>query len=193
MARWFGAGMFGLAADRFGRKIPFIINTALLIIFEMTTGFCATYQSFVACRVLFGIAMGGLYGNAASTALEDCPEASRGIISGMFQSGYPFGFLLATVFNFALAERTEHGWRLLFWFGACPPVLIILFRFFLPETEAYGDRLALRNERRGVRNLTNEAMEGATTHCSIFTYLTLFVAGLTFTVSTQSLPHRFMF
>lgn len=174
--------MFGLAADRLGRKWPFIANVFLLIIFELVTGFCTTYESFVACRVLFGIAMGGLYGNAASTALEDCPDASRGLISGMFQSGYPFGFLLATVFKFALADRTEHEWRLLFWFGACPPLLLIIFRYFLPETEAYGDRLALRNERRGVRSLANEAVEGAVTHWPIFAYLALFVAGLSFTV-----------
>jgi SHS family lactate transporter-like MFS transporter len=114
MSRFIGAGLFGLATDRLGRKWPFIVNDTLLIIFELTTGFCTKYQSFVACRVLFGIAMGGLYGNAASTALEDCPEPSRGLVSGMFQSGYSFGFLLATVFKYALANRTSHGWRLLF-------------------------------------------------------------------------------
>ena len=189
MSRFLGAGMFGLAADRFGRKYPFIVNIALLIIFEMATGFCTTYQSFVACRVLFGIAMGGLYGNAASTALEDCPEASRGLLSGMFQSGYAFGFLLATVFKYALAERTVHGWRLLFWFGACPPVLIIIFRFCLSETGAYGQRLALRNEQRGMRSLAEEANEGVKTHWSILAYLMLFVAGLSYTVSSQSLGH----
>jgi SHS family lactate transporter-like MFS transporter len=85
MVRVIGATMFGLASDRLGRKWPFIVNAALLVIFEMATGFCADYGSFVACRILFGIAMGGLYGNAASTALEDCPEESRGLISGMFQ------------------------------------------------------------------------------------------------------------
>jgi SHS family lactate transporter-like MFS transporter len=186
MSRFLGAGMFGLAADRMGRKWPFIVNVALLIIFEMATGFCTAYQSFVACRVLFGIAMGGLYGNAASTALEDCPEESRGLISGMFQSGYSFGFLLATVFKYALAERTVHGWRLLFWFGACPPVLIIIFRLFLKETGAYEDRLRLRNEQQGIKSLAEEAYEGVTTHWSMLAYLTLFVAGLTFTVSTRS-------
>ena len=193
MSRFLGAGIFGLAADRIGRKYPFIVNVVLLIIFEMATGFCYTYASFVACRILFGIAMGGLYGNAASTALEDCPEASRGLISGMFQSGYSFGFLLATVFKYALAESTIHGWRLLFWFGACPPVLIIIFRLCLPETGAYGDRLALRNEQRGVRGLAEEANEGVKKHWSIFAYMTLFVAGLTFTVSSRSWLHCFSF
>ncbi|KAG0645506.1 Carboxylic acid transporter [Hyphodiscus hymeniophilus] len=180
MTRFVGAGLFGLAADRLGRKWPFVVNLVLLIVFELTTGFCTTYQSFVACRVLFGIAMGGLYGNAASTALEDCPEPSRGLVSGMFQSGYSFGFLLATVFYYALAERTSHGWRLLFWFGACPPVFIIAFRIWLPETDAYCERLALRNERRNVRTAAQEAKDAAQVHWLILVYLTLFVAGLTF-------------
>ena len=159
-----------------------MVNVTLLIIFEMTTGFCATYQSFVACRVLFEIAMGGLYGNAASTALEDCLEASRGLISGMFQSGYSFGFLLATVFKYSLAERTSHGWRLLFWFGACPPLLVIVFRIFLLETDAYGERLALRNERRGV-SLAEEAREVVKMHWFILMSLMLFVAGLALIMS----------
>lgn len=72
--------------------------------------------------------MGGLYGNAAATALEDCPERARGIISGMLQQGYAFGYLLATVFARALVGTTSHGWRPLFWFGAAIPVLIIAFR-----------------------------------------------------------------
>lgn len=51
------------------------------------TGFCNTYEQFLGCRALFGIAMGGLYGNAAATALEDCPAPARGLISGMLQQG----------------------------------------------------------------------------------------------------------
>ena len=105
----------GIAADRYGRKWPFIVNNILFIILELGTGFCETYNQFLACRALFGIAMGGLYGNAAATALEDCPEAARGIISGMLQQGYAFGYLLATVFARGLVDTTSHGWRPLFW------------------------------------------------------------------------------
>ena len=70
-----------------------------MLIFQ-GTGFCQTYPQFLACRALFGVAMGGLYGNAAATALEDCPEEARGVISGILQQGYAFGYLLATVFDF---------------------------------------------------------------------------------------------
>jgi SHS family lactate transporter-like MFS transporter len=65
----------------------------------MAIGFCKTYNQFVVCRTLFGIAMGGLYGNATSTALEDCPGRAKGLVSGIFQSGYPLGWLLVTAFS----------------------------------------------------------------------------------------------
>jgi SHS family lactate transporter-like MFS transporter len=67
MLRSVGSIIFGLAADRYGRKWPFIINNVLFIVLELGTGFCATYEQFLGVRALFGIAMGGLYGNAAAT------------------------------------------------------------------------------------------------------------------------------
>jgi len=185
MFRFVGAATFGLAADRLGRKWPLLVNILLLMIFELTTGFCTAYKSFVACRVLFGIAMGGIYGNAAATALEDCPKPARGLMSGLFQSGYALGFLLATVFKFALVEKTSHGWRALFWFGAGPPLLIIIFRYWLPETDTFIERQALRNSERHLRSLAKEAKTATYKHWPILIYLLLWVAGLTFIVGAR--------
>lgn len=67
MFRSVGSTLFGIAADRYGRKWPFIVNNLLFIVLELGTGFCTTYKQFLAVRALFGIAMGGLYGNAAAT------------------------------------------------------------------------------------------------------------------------------
>ena len=67
MLRSVGSIIFGLAADRYGRKWPFIVNNLLFIVLELGTGFCSTYNQFLGVRALFGIAMGGLYGNAAAT------------------------------------------------------------------------------------------------------------------------------
>lgn len=114
MLRSVGSVLFGIAADRWGRKWPFIVNNILFIILELGTGFCNTYKQFLACRALFGIAMGGLYGNAAATALEDCPFEARGFVSGLLQQGYAFGYLLATAFSRALVGTTSHGWRPLY-------------------------------------------------------------------------------
>ncbi|EQL00820.1 sugar transporter family protein [Ophiocordyceps sinensis CO18] len=148
MFRSIGSVVFGIAADRYGRKWPFIANNLLFILLELGTGFCNTYQQFLACRALFGIAMGGLYGNAAATALEDCPEQARGLMSGILQQGYAFGYLLCAAFARALVNTTPHGWRPLYWFGACPPVLFIAWRLLMPETANYRERERMRNEAR---------------------------------------------
>ncbi|MCJ1442267.1 MAG: hypothetical protein MMC23_002760 [Stictis urceolatum] len=137
MMRSIGSIIFGIAADRYGRKWPYVVNMILFITFELATGFCQIFHQFLAVRALYRIAMGGLYGNVAATALEDAPGEARGILSGMLQQGYAFGYLLATVFSRALVNTTPHEWRPLYWSGACPPILLIVFRWFLPETDTY--------------------------------------------------------
>lgn len=94
MLRSVGSIVFGLAADRWGRKVsrrtyqfivnsltglqwPFVVNNLLFIVLELGTGFAQTYNQFLACRALFGIAMGGLYGNAAGMNNTDSKESSR--------------------------------------------------------------------------------------------------------------------
>jgi len=181
MFRSVGSIAFGLAADRYGRKWPFVVNNLLFIVLELGTGFCQTYKQFLACRALFGIAMGGLYGNAAATALEDCPEEARGLISGMLQQGYAFGYLLATAFARGLVNTTSHGWRPLFWFGACPPVLIIIFRLCLPETAAFNEREAVRNEQGNIgKTFIAEGKVALKRHWLLLVYLVLLMAGFNF-------------
>ena len=171
MLRPLGAAIFGLAADRIGRKWPFIIDCVLLIAFELATGFCKTYKQFLAMRALFGIAMGGIYGNATVTALEDCPKEAQGLLSGIFQSGYPFGFLLATVFWEAFNGRTRYEWRPLMWFGAGFPVVLIIGRWFMPETDKYNKRKALRSHGSGVEVILAEARQGLVRHWVLLIYL----------------------
>jgi SHS family lactate transporter-like MFS transporter len=181
MFRSVGSTIFGIAADRYGRKWPFVVNNLLFIALELGTGFCQTYKQFLACRALFGIAMGGLYGNAAATALEDCPQAARGIISGLLQQGYAFGYLLATAFARGLVDTTSHGWRPLYWFGACPPVLIIIFRLCLPETQAYQRRVAIREQQASVAGtFVAEGKVALKKHWLLLIYLVLLMAGFNF-------------
>ncbi|KAK3943233.1 putative sugar transporter family protein [Diplogelasinospora grovesii] len=186
MFRSVGSILFGIAADRYGRKWPFIINNVLFIILELGTGFCQTYSQFLTCRALFGVAMGGLYGNAAATALEDLPEEARGLMSGILQQGYAFGYLLATAFARGLVDSTSHGWRPLFWFGACPPVLIILFRLMLPETQIYQQHASVRRTAESSghdsvsKTFIREGKVALKRHWILLTYLVLLMAGFNF-------------
>ncbi|KAM0306507.1 hypothetical protein HYE67_002518 [Fusarium culmorum] len=183
MFRSVGSITFGIASDRYGRKWPFVINNLLFIVLELGTGFCQTYKQFLACRALFGVAMGGLYGNVAATALEDCPEEARGLISGMLQQGYAFGYLLCTAFARGLVDTTSHGWRPLFWFGACPPALFIIWRLMLPETQAYQERQRLRQEAgadgKG-KVFIKEGKVALKHHWLLLVYLVLLMAGFNF-------------
>jgi SHS family lactate transporter-like MFS transporter len=125
--------------------------------------------------------MGGLYGNAAATALEDCPEEARGLISGMLQQGYAFGYLLATAFARGLVDTTSHGWRPLFWFGAGPPVLIIAFRLMLPETKSFRERQAVRAESGNIAGtFVKEGKVALKKHWLLLVYLVLLMAGFNF-------------
>lgn len=94
--------------------------------------------------------MAGLFGPAASTALEDLPYEARGILSGLFEQGYATGYLLAAVFYRALVPTTSPGWRSLFYFGAGPPILIIIFRLCLPETNHFLVQRAEREARHAM-------------------------------------------
>ncbi|EEY22349.1 sugar transporter family protein [Verticillium alfalfae VaMs.102] len=191
MFRSVGSVIFGIAADRYGRKWPFVVNNLLFVILELGTGFCQTYRQFLVCRALFGVAMGGLYGNAAATALEDVPEAARGLMSGILQQGvssrssaaqfvcltdtyvltqYAFGYLLATAFARGLVDTTPHGWRPLFWFGACPPVLFIIWRLMLPETQTFLAHKRLR-EHAAHQHETTASADGSPQRSVTSTFL----------------------
>ncbi|RLN54947.1 hypothetical protein BBJ28_00026775, partial [Nothophytophthora sp. Chile5] len=150
-------------------------------VLELATGFCTNFTQFLWVRALFGIAMGGLYGNVAATALEDCPPAARGIISGMMQQGYAFGYLLAVVFARALVNTTSHGWRPLFWFGACPPVLIIIARLYLPETKVFQERQVVRQATHNVtKTFVAEGKVAFKRHWMLLIYMVLLMAGFNF-------------
>jgi SHS family lactate transporter-like MFS transporter len=103
-----------------------------------------------------------MYGPAASTALEDLPYESRGILSGIFQNGYSTGYLLVAIFYRAFVPTTSHSWRTLFWFASGPPVFIIIFRLMLPETNHFQVMKAEREARIAADALeqTNGSAEG---------------------------------
>ncbi|KUI58337.1 hypothetical protein VP1G_05589 [Cytospora mali] len=98
MLRSVGALIFGAISDHYGRKWPMIVVLVLFIILELASGFAQNLTQFLAIRSLYGIAMGGLFGPAAATSLEDLPYDARGLLSGMVEQGFGMGYLLAAVF-----------------------------------------------------------------------------------------------
>lgn len=129
-----GAVIFGMLADRYGRRIPLMANVIYFSLIELLSGFANTYTQFLVLRALFGIGMGGEWGVGASLAMEHAPRKWRGVLSGILQSGYSIGYLLA-----AVASRVilPFGWRWMFWLGALPALLALYIRTKVPESEAW--------------------------------------------------------
>lgn len=130
-----GAVVFGLLSDRYGRRRPLMANVIYFSLIELLCGFSPNYTFFLVMRALFGIGMGGEWGVGASLTMEAAPVRWRGILSGILQSGYSIGYLLA-----ALAARfllPAWGWRPMFWIGALPALLALYIRTKVPESEAW--------------------------------------------------------
>ena len=97
MMRPLGALIFGLLGDRFGRRVPLMVDIIFYSLMELLTAFSPNYTVFLIFRALYGIGMGGEWGLGASLAMESLPARARGLASGILQQGYSFGFLLAAV------------------------------------------------------------------------------------------------
>jgi MFS transporter, SHS family, lactate transporter len=123
-----GALVFGLLADRYGRRVPLIANLVLSAFVQLFTGLAPTFAWFLILRALFGLVMGGQWGVGVSLAMEKIPAAKRGFFSGILQEGYALGYLLAAVAYFAFFNRW--GWRPLFFLGSLPALLTAAVVFF---------------------------------------------------------------
>ncbi|PPQ89293.1 hypothetical protein CVT25_000918 [Psilocybe cyanescens] len=132
-----GAVVFGILSDRYGRKWPLVWNLILVAILELGAGFVKTFRQFLALRSLFGIGMGGIWGLAAATALENLPVEARGIASGFLQEGYAVGYLIAAVINLFLVPEVSAGWRSLFWTASGISLFAAFIRMLLPESEVF--------------------------------------------------------
>src|SRR5215469_12060454 len=134
-----GALLFGMMAERYGRRPTLMLNIVCFSVFELASAFAPTLQSFLVCRALFGIAMGGEWGVGAALALESLPASGRGLFSGVLQEGYVVGNLLAaalygTVFPHLHGTGMLTGWRVMFMIGALPALLAFYMQFKVKES-----------------------------------------------------------
>jgi len=135
MLRPLGALIFGVCADRFGRRGPLMINILLYSGLELATGFAPSFGIFLLLRGLYGIAMGGEWGVGAALALESLPAERRGFFSGVLQQGYAVGFLLAAIAFYVVFPH--FGWRAMFFVGAAPALLVVYIRTAVRESDAW--------------------------------------------------------
>jgi MFS transporter, SHS family, lactate transporter len=137
-----GAVLFGIMADRFGRRVPLMLNVIYYATISILCGFAQSYGVFFALRMLFGIGMGGEWGVGASLALESASPRLRGLLSGLLQEGYAIGNLLAAfafriIYPYFNAQYPGNGWRAMFFIGGLPALLSLFIRSRVKESEAW--------------------------------------------------------
>lgn len=175
-----GALIFGFLADRYGRRTPLMANVVFFSVVELLCGFSPNYTVFLVLRTIYGIGMGGEWGVGSSLAMESVPPKWRGTISGIVQSGYSCGYLLAAVA--AKVVLPLWGWRAMFWAGGLPALLAFYIRWKVTETEAWK-----QNRMPGFGLIA----KAAAAHWKLFLYLIGMMALMNFlSHGTQDLyPH----
>jgi SHS family lactate transporter-like MFS transporter len=147
MMRPLGALIFGWFADRYGRRVPLMVDIGIYSLMELLTAFAPNYWAFIGLRALYGIAMGGEWGVGAALAMEALPAKSRGFFSGVLQQGYASGYLIAAIaFYFVYPV---YGWRGMFIVGALPALVILYIRSNVPESDAWKKNVAARTGQTG--------------------------------------------
>ena len=158
-----GGFVFGMLADRYGRRRPLMVNLALFAVVEVLTGLAPNYATLLVARSLFGVVMGGQWGVGASLVMEKAPAHSRGMFSGLLQEGYAAGNVLAALAFFLFFGRL--GWRPLFFLGSLPALLLaVLIRFGVSESEVW--------EKARVQTW-GEQLREMVSHWKLFLYLTV--------------------
>jgi len=132
-----GALLFGLWADRVGRRIPLIVD----VLFYSTVGFLCAFAPnltvLVVLRLLYGIGMGGEWGLGAALAMEKIPRERRGFFSGFLQEGYAFGYLLAAAAYLLVSQGLGLSWRWLFALSIVPALISLLIRTRVEESSVW--------------------------------------------------------
>ncbi|HMI58822.1 MAG TPA: MFS transporter [Gemmatimonadaceae bacterium] len=160
-----GALIFGVLADRYGRRIPLMINLVFYSALEVASGMATSYTMFFWLRAAFGIGMGGEWGVGATLVMEKAPVKLRGMLSGLLQEGYATGNLLASIAYFLIFPHW--GWRPLFFIGGLPALLAIFVRMRVKESEVWQ-----RTRHHDFKSL----FRAIVSQWRLFLYLTLLMA-----------------
>ncbi len=160
-----GALLFGVLADRCGRRLPMIVNLCLFAVVELATGFVHSFVHFLLIRGLFGVVMGGQWGVGVSLAMEEVPAPYRGLLSGLLQQGYAIGFLIASGAYFLLMP--SYGWRTLFYLGSLPALAAAL----LVALRVRESRVWIHGHRSSFAGLAQDLRS----HWKLLLYFTFFM------------------
>jgi MFS transporter, MHS family, proline/betaine transporter len=150
-ARPVGSAIFGAYADKIGRRFLLIFTIAGVGVMSLLSGFLPTYQHvgvvayvlYCVLRFFMGCFFGGEYAVGHTFAIEYAPHGKRGQISGFIQSGFPLGYVFASLVFAAIsyiagkAILAQYGWRIAFMTGVVPVFLALWIRGNLQESPEF--------------------------------------------------------
>lgn len=145
-----GALLFGLSADRVGRRVPLMVDVSFYSVIGFLCAFAPNFTVLVILRLLYGIGMGGEWGLGAALSMEKVPAERRGVFSGLLQEGYAFGYLLASVAALVVMNWLGLSWRWLFGLSIIPALISLIIRYRVKESEVWEaaqDRMRLTKTR----------------------------------------------
>lgn len=197
-----GALLFGLLADRYGRRPVLVANILGFSAIELACAFAPSLHALLVLRALFGIAMGGEWGVGAALAFETLPKEGRGIFSGVLQEGYAVGSILASAaFGLFYAGIHWHGlslpgigWRGLFLLGATPALLALYVQARVPESPVWLAGAERRAQNRRSHSTSGFVWAGQLAHfLPTFLFLVLLMtAFMSFSHGTQDVYPTFL-
>ncbi|HEY6447579.1 MAG TPA: MFS transporter [Acidobacteriaceae bacterium] len=192
-----GAFLFGVMADRFGRRPTLMLNIACYSVLELSCAFAGSMHTLWVLRALFGIAMGGEWGVGAALAFETLEKENRGFFSGLLQEGYAVGYLVAAAAYALLFPWFSHfswhghdfGWRGMFLIGAAPALLVFYIGMKVEESPAWKEGRSLEARTLPRMGLFHSLLQFAPT----FVFLVLLMTGFnSFSHGTQDLYPTFL-
>jgi len=130
-----GGLVFGVLADRAGRKRIMIASILVYVAGTAGAGFARSLDAMVACAALAGVGIGGQWAAGQTLLGETVPPRLRGRFGALAQTGAPLGLGLATVIATQIAPHI--GWRAAFWASCAPVVLVPLIAWLVPESDVW--------------------------------------------------------
>lgn len=186
-----GALVFGMLADRYGRRPVLMFNILSFSVIELACAFAPSLAVLLVLRALFGIAMGGEWGVGAALAFETLPKEGRGAYSGLLQEGYAVGSILASA---AFAFLFEHiGWRGLFIVGASPALLVFYVQARVEESPVWLAGARKRKARAAMGSAAQVLPQHLSEFLPTFLFLVLLMtAFMSFSHGTQDVYPTFL-
>lgn len=139
-----GGWLAGIAADRYGRVKVLQISILWFAFFTFLSGFTDTFGQLLVTRSLMGLGFGGEWAVGSVLMAEAIRGRHRGKAVGFVQGGWAIGWGLAALcytITFSVLEPAL-AWRVMFWIGLTPALLVFYIRGRVPESEVFRRRTA---------------------------------------------------